>query len=105
MPHDSLPRSSGDITKQATACLEDRVRDAIKGVLEQVMEEAMTVQFQAKHRERTERRLGERNGHYGRALTTAAGHIEQIRVPRARDGIPHRSLREVTAPPVDRRRT
>ena len=74
-----------DITNEATASLEDRVRDAIKGVLEQVMEEEMTAQLQAKHRERTERRRGERNGHYGRALTTAAGHIEQIRVPRARE--------------------
>jgi transposase-like protein len=77
--------SHDDITDAATASLEDRVRDAIKGVLEQVMEEEMTAQLQAKHRERTERRLGERNGHYGRALTTAAGHIEQIRVPRARE--------------------
>ena len=74
-----------DILNEATASLEDRVRDAIKGVLEQVMEEEMTAQLQAKHRERTERRRGERNGHYGRALTTTAGHIEQIRVPRARE--------------------
>ncbi len=74
-----------DITERATASIEDRVRDAIKGVLEQVMEEEMTAQLQAQHRERTERRRGERNGHYGRALTTAAGHIEQIRVPRARE--------------------
>lgn len=74
-----------DITEAVTASLEDRVRDAIKGVLEQVMEEEMTAQLQAKHRERTEKRLGERNGHYGRGLTTAAGHIEQIRVPRARE--------------------
>lgn len=68
-----------------TASLEDRVRDAIKGVLEQVMEEEMDAQLQAKHRERTDKRLGERNGHYGRGLTTTAGHIEQIRVPRARE--------------------
>ena len=74
-----------DITEQATASLEDRVRDAIKGALKQVMEEEMTAQLQAQHRERTERRLGERNGYYGRALTTAAGHTEQIRVPRARE--------------------
>lgn len=74
-----------DINKAVTASLEDRVRDAIKGVLEEVMEEEMAVQLQAKHRERTERRRGERNGHYGRGLTTAAGHIEQIRVPRARE--------------------
>lgn len=74
-----------DITKAVTASLEDRVRDAIKGVLEQVMEEEMTAQLQAQHRERTERRRGERNGHYGRGLTTQVGHIEQIRVPRARE--------------------
>lgn len=74
-----------DIREALTASLEDRVRDAIKGVLEQVMEEEMDAQLQAKHRERTERRLGERNGHYGRGLTTTAGHIEQIRVPRARE--------------------
>ena len=67
------------LNQAATASLEDRVRDAIKGVLEQVMEEEMDAQLQAKHRERTERRLGERNGHYGRGLTTTAGHIEQIR--------------------------
>ena len=73
------------IREAITASLEDRVRDAIKGVLEQVMEEEMDAQLQAKHRERTEQRLGERNGHYGRGLTTTAGHIEQIRVPRARE--------------------
>ena len=74
-----------ELNRAATASLEDRVRDAIKGVLEQVMEEEMTAQLQAERRERTERRRGERNGHYGRALTTTAGHIEQIRVPRARE--------------------
>ena len=78
MTHDELNQA-------AAASLEDRVRDAIKGVLEQVMEEEMTAQLQAEHRERTERRRGERNGHYGRGLTTTAGHIEQIRVPRARE--------------------
>lgn len=74
-----------DIRQAIAASLEDRVRDAIKGVLEQVMEEEMDSQQQARHRERTERRRGERNGHYGRGLTTTAGHIEQIRVPRARE--------------------
>ena len=74
-----------DINQAVTASLEDRVRDAIKGVLEEVMDEEMTAQLQARHRERTEQRRGERNGYYGRALTTAAGHIEQIRVPRARE--------------------
>ena len=63
-----------------------RVREGIKAVLEQIMEEEMAEQLQARHRERTERRRGERNGHYKRGLTTEAGHIEQLRVPRAREG-------------------
>ncbi len=62
-----------------------RIREGIKSVLEQIMEEEMSAQLQAKHRERTEKRRGERNGHYTRSLTTASGHIEQLRVPRARE--------------------
>ena len=63
-----------------------RVREGIKAVLEEIMEEEMTEQLQARHRERTTSRRGERNGHYNRGLTTEAGHIEQLRVPRAREG-------------------
>lgn len=62
-----------------------RVREGIKAVLEEIMEEEMTQQLQAQHRERTSTRRGERNGHYRRGLTTEAGHIEQLRVPRARE--------------------
>ena len=61
-----------------------RVREGIKAVLEELMEEEMAVQIQARHRERTESRRGERNGHYTRSLTTESSHIEQLRVPRAR---------------------
>lgn len=63
-----------------------RIREGIKAVLEQIMEEEMAEQLQARRRERTEHRRGERNGHYERGLTTEAGHIEQLRVPRAREG-------------------
>lgn len=63
-----------------------RVREGIKAVLEEIMEEEMTEQLQAQHRQRTTTRRGERNGHYLRGLTTEAGHIEQLRVPRAREG-------------------
>lgn len=62
-----------------------RVREGIKAVLEEIMEEEMTQQLQARHRQRTTTRRGERNGHYRRGLTTEAGHIEQLRVPRARE--------------------
>lgn len=63
-----------------------RVREGIKAVLEEIMEEEMTEQLQAQHRQRTHARRGERNGHYERGLTTGAGQIEQLRVPRAREG-------------------
>jgi putative transposase len=63
-----------------------RVREGIKAVLEQVLEEEMTEQLQAKRRERVAARRGERNGHYTRNLVTASGLIEQLRVPRAREG-------------------
>ena len=63
-----------------------RVREGIKAVLEQVLEEEMTEQLQAKRRERVTQRRGERNGHYTRNLVTASGLIEQLRVPRAREG-------------------
>lgn len=78
---DPLRRLDND----ARLSVEDRVREGIKAILEQVMEEEMDLQIQARHRERTERRLSQRNGHYRRGLTTQAGHIEQIRVPRARE--------------------
>ena len=66
--------------------VERRVREGIKAVLEQLMEEEMTDQLQAQRRERTQSRRGERNGHYHRGLTTQVGHIDQLRVPRAREG-------------------
>jgi putative transposase len=40
----------------------------------------------AQRRERTPNRTGERNGSYGRDLITPVGKIEQLRVPRDRDG-------------------
>ena len=74
-----------EIRTTAQLSVQDRVREDIKAILEQVMEEEMDAQLQARHRERTARRRGHRNGHYARGLTTEAGHIEQIRVPRARE--------------------
>lgn len=66
--------------------IQRRIREGIKAVLEEVMEEEMTEHLQAQPRERTEARRGERNGHYHRGLTTEVGHIEQLRVPRTREG-------------------
>jgi transposase-like protein len=63
-----------------------RVREGVKAVIEQILEEEMNEHLQAAYRERTARRRGERNGHYQRSLVTPVGKIEQLQVPRDREG-------------------
>ena len=46
----------------------------------------MTEHLNSAYRERTPSRRGERNGHYTRSLITPVGKIEQLRVPRDREG-------------------
>jgi putative transposase len=66
--------------------IDERIREGVKAVLEEVMEEEMNEHLQARHRERTEARRGHRNGHYTRGLLTPTGQIEQLQVPRDREG-------------------
>ncbi len=67
--------------------VEARVREGVKAVLEEVLQEEMTEHLEAGHRELTPTRRGERNGHYTRNLVTpAAGKIERLEVPRDREG-------------------
>jgi putative transposase len=63
-----------------------RVREGVKAVLEEVLEEEMTEHLEAGYRELTPTRRGERNGHYTRNLLTPAGKIERLEVPRDREG-------------------
>ena len=63
-----------------------RIREGVKAVIEQVLEEEMTEHLAAGYRERTPSRRGERNGYYTRGLITPAGRIAQLRVPRDREG-------------------
>lgn len=63
-----------------------RVRAAVKAALEEVMQEEMSEHLQAEYRERTAARRGQRNGSYTRRLLTPAGPIEQLQVPRDREG-------------------
>ncbi|KGQ21295.2 IS256 family transposase [Thermus filiformis] len=62
-----------------------RIREGVKAIIEQVLEEEMTEHLAAGHRERTLSRRGERNGHYTRGLITPVGKIEQLKVPRDRE--------------------
>jgi putative transposase len=66
--------------------VEARVREGVKAVLEEVLQEEMTEHLQAGYRELTPTRRGERNGHYQRNLLTPAGKIERLEVPRDREG-------------------
>ena len=66
--------------------VEARVRDGVKAVLEEVLEEEMAEHLQAGYRELTPTRRGERNGRYLRNLVTPAGKIERLEVPRDREG-------------------
>ena len=66
--------------------VEARVRQGVKAVLEEVLQEEMTEHLKAGYRELTPTRKGERNGHYQRNLLTPAGKIERLRVPRDREG-------------------
>jgi putative transposase len=66
--------------------VEARVRQGVKAVLEEVLQEEMTEHLEASYRELTPTRRGERNGHYTRNLLTPAGKIERLEVPRDREG-------------------
>ncbi len=66
--------------------VEARVREGVKAVLEEVLQEEMTEHLEAGYRELTPTRRGERNGHYQRNLVTPAGKIERLEVPRDREG-------------------
>jgi putative transposase len=66
--------------------VEARVREGVKAVLEEVLQEEMTEHLKAGYRELTPTRRGERNGYYSRSLVTPAGKIERLEVPRDREG-------------------
>ena len=66
--------------------VEARIREGVKAVLEEVLQEEMTEHLEAGYRELTPTRRGERNGYYTRNLVTPAGKIERLTVPRDREG-------------------
>ncbi len=62
-----------------------RIREGVKAVIEQVLEEEMTEHLAAGYKGTSSCR-GERNGHYTRDLFTPAGKTAQLWVPRDREG-------------------
>lgn len=64
---------------------DDFVRAAVRGYLQEVLEEEMTAALGADKGERTQGRLGYRSGYYERALITRVGRLD-LRVPQDREG-------------------
>ena len=58
----------------------------VKLLLEESMKEELVVYTQAQWHERTGQRVSVRNGFYPRTLSTELGCLDEVRVPRSRDG-------------------
>jgi transposase-like protein len=80
------PNEHEDFEHDVKLDVEARVRQGVKAVLEEVLQEEMSQHLEAGYRELTPTRRGERNGHYQRNLVTPAGKIERLEVPRDREG-------------------
>jgi putative transposase len=66
--------------------LRDQIRYAVQTVMEEVMREELTQFLGAEWGECTNTRRGYRNGSYSRNLATSSGSIEDLKVPRDREG-------------------
>src|SRR5215469_15747308 len=64
----------------------ERLRQAVRLTLMRVLEEEVTAIIGAKRYERSAHRRDQRNGHYSRTLETTVGTIEDLIVPRTRQG-------------------
>lgn len=67
--------------------LNDHLRRTTKILLEKIMDEELVEYMQTESYQRTENRFDYRNGHYHRNLDTTLGPIEQLAVPRTRQGL------------------
>src|SRR2546421_7232449 len=66
--------------------LRELARGAIRVALEAVMREELDALIGVGWGECSPKRKGYRNGHYSRDLVTSSGRIEEVKVPRDREG-------------------
>lgn len=66
--------------------LREQIRWAVQTVMEEILREELTLFLRAKWGECTPQRRGYRNGTYTRDLATSSGKIEDLQVPRDREG-------------------
>jgi putative transposase len=74
--------------------LREQIRGAVKLVMEEIMREELTLFLGAGYGEASPERKGYRNGSYTRDLATSSGKIEDLQVPRDREGQFHTQLFE-----------
>lgn len=67
--------------------LNSHLRRTTKTLLEKIMDEELVEYMQTESYQRTDSRLDYRNGHYYRNLDTTLGPIDQLAVPRTRQGL------------------
>lgn len=85
--------SSQELVQQAFHdYLRGQIRSAVQVVMEQVMREELTQFLGAGYGECSPERRGYRNGSYTRDLATSCGKIEDLQVPRDREGQFHTQM-------------
>jgi putative transposase len=105
---DTTPNISG-LTQEQTApplleqqafhqYLRDLARGAIRVVLERVMREELDTLIGVGWGESSPDRKGYRNGYYTRDLVTTTGRIEDLQVPRDREGQFHTQVAGALSP-------
>lgn len=68
------------------AYVREQMRAALRATLTTILEEELTAMIGAERYEQSERRRDHRNGSYQRALLTSVGPLEDLNVPRSRQG-------------------
>jgi putative transposase len=101
---DTTPNTSGSTPEQTAPALPEQrafhqhvrelARGAIRVVLEGVMREELDALIGVGWGESSPRRKGYRNGSYTRDLVTTSGRIEDLQVPRDREGRFHTQVFE-----------
>src|SRR5690348_5630126 len=94
-PHPTIAESSStqEIVQQAFhQHLRQEIRSAVRRVMQEIMREELTQFLGVEYGESSPARKGYRNGSYTRDLATSCGKIEDLQVPRDREGEFHTQL-------------
>lgn len=96
-PDSSMPDPSSPVVPDQQAFhqyLRTLAQSAVRTVIEAVMREELDAFIGAAWGESSPKRKGYRNGHYTRDLVTSTGRLEDVHVPRDREGQFHTQVFE-----------